>query len=87
MVLDRTNAPDLTAQPFYRHLAATWVHHLCARIVITWFGFSYGALVWTMAFPIVLGWHATFLVNSAAHLWGYQPYDTGARWACLCSSG
>lgn len=37
------------------------------------------AVCWTMAFPLVLGWHTTFLVNSAAHVWGSRPYETG-RW-------
>jgi fatty-acid desaturase len=35
------------------------------------------ALVWSFAFPLVIGYHATFLVNSASHVWGYQPYETG----------
>ena len=25
----------------------------------------------------MIGWHATFLVNSACHIWGAQPYDAG----------
>jgi fatty-acid desaturase len=33
---------------------------------------------WSIAVPMVLGWHSTFLVNSAAHTWGTRPYDTGA---------
>jgi hypothetical protein len=35
------------------------------------------ALVWTFAFPLVVGYHATFLVNSASHVWGSRPYETG----------
>jgi hypothetical protein len=31
---------------------------------------------------MVAGWHSTFLVNSAAHTWGRQPYDTGG-----CATG
>jgi len=46
---------------------------LCVQYLFGW-----GAVIWTYAFPVVIGWHSIFLVNSAAHLWGCQPYDTGA---------
>jgi hypothetical protein len=32
---------------------------------------------WTCAFPLVWGYHTTFLVNSASHIWGSRPYNTG----------
>jgi fatty-acid desaturase len=35
------------------------------------------AVAWSIAVPMVAGWHSTFLVNSAAHVWGRQPYETG----------
>ena len=35
------------------------------------------AVAWTLAIPMVAGWHSTWLVNSAAHTYGRQPYDTG----------
>jgi fatty-acid desaturase len=41
--------------------------------------FGWGAVVWTNAFPVMIGWHFIFLVNSACHLWGRQPYDAGAQ--------
>ena len=28
-------------------------------------------------------YHITWFVNSAAHAWGYQDYETGAAWGCL----
>jgi len=39
--------------------------------------FGWGTILWTNSFPLLLGWHGMFLVNSASHLWGRQPYDTG----------
>lgn len=42
--------------------------------------YRYGGMelvAWTIAVPMVFGWHSTFLVNSAAHVYGRQPYDTG----------
>lgn len=46
-------------------------------LVIVQAVFGWGAVVWTNAFPILWGWHTIFLVNSASHLWGRQPYDAG----------
>ena len=49
-------------------------------------------LVWGLFFRTTFVYHATWLVNSAAHLWGYQTYDTneGSRnnwWVALLSYG
>jgi len=35
------------------------------------------ALAWGFFVPIMVTWHATFLVNSLAHVWGRQRYATG----------
>jgi stearoyl-CoA desaturase (delta-9 desaturase) len=34
-------------------------------------------LLWGVFVRTVAVWHITWLVNSAAHLWGDRPYDTG----------
>lgn len=34
-------------------------------------------LLWGVFVRTVAVWHITWLVNSAAHLWGHRPYDTG----------
>ena len=34
-------------------------------------------LLWGVFVRTVAVWHITWLVNSAAHLWGRRPYDTG----------
>lgn len=39
--------------------------------------FGWQAVSWSFALPVVIGWHFIFLVNSGAHLWGRQPYDSG----------
>ena len=49
-------------------------------------------LVWGFFFRTAFVYHATWLVNSAAHLWGYQNYETneGSRnnwWVALFSYG
>eukprot|EP00879_Flechtneria_rotunda_P014913 GHRR01015583.1.p1 GENE.GHRR01015583.1~~GHRR01015583.1.p1 ORF type:complete len:384 (+),score=68.88 GHRR01015583.1:424-1575(+) len=90
--LDHSNVTDLTCQPFYKFLQATWFWQLIARHLITQAFFGTEAVCWTLAFPIVWGWHVTFLVNSAAHLWGYQIYETGDLsrnnwWVALLTAG
>eukprot|EP00879_Flechtneria_rotunda_P022364 GHRR01023598.1.p1 GENE.GHRR01023598.1~~GHRR01023598.1.p1 ORF type:complete len:117 (+),score=34.19 GHRR01023598.1:790-1140(+) len=49
-------------------------------------------VAWTIAVPMVFGWHSTFLVNSASHVYGRQPYETGdlstnCWWVALISFG
>ena len=49
-------------------------------------------LIWGLFFRTAFVYHATWLVNSAAHLWGYQTYNTneGSRnnwWVALVSYG
>ena len=49
-------------------------------------------LVWGFFFRTAFVYHVTWLVNSAAHLWGYQSFDTneGSRnnwWVALLSYG
>lgn len=49
-------------------------------------------IVWGVFLRIVVVLHATSLVNSATHLWGYRPYDTpeGSRnnwWVAVVSLG
>lgn len=78
-MLDHSNVPDLTSQVFYRFLAATWFPQLLIRHALTQYFGGLSAVVWTLAFPTVWGWHVTFLVNSAAHIWGRQPYNTGGH--------
>ena len=49
-------------------------------------------LIWGLFFRTAFVYHITWLVNSAAHLWGYQTYNTneGSRnnwWVALMSYG
>jgi fatty-acid desaturase len=39
--------------------------------------FGASLLVWGVFVRAVAVWHITWLVNSAAHLWGYRNYETG----------
>ena len=49
-------------------------------------------MVWGIFVRLVFGWHCTWLVNSAAHMFGYQTYDSrddsrNCWWVALLSFG
>ena len=69
-------APDLAKDPFYRWLTTYhWVP-------LTVLGFSllaiggWGLVNWAIFLRVVLGLHATWLVNSATHMWGGRRFAT-----------
>ncbi len=72
-------APDLAADPFYRWLN-TW-----HWVPLTVFGFVVLALggwpmvFWLVFFRVTVGLHATWLVNSATHMWGGRRFDDQGR--------
>lgn len=78
---------DLLRDPFYMRLErnGAWLtiylaHALLfffvgAAIAGPWFGVS--LVVWGVFVRTVLVWHVTWSVNSLAHRWGYQTYNTG----------
>ena len=81
----RVFAKDIDRDPFLRWLEI-YYYPLHFSVALLLFGIGYAsagvnggfsALIWGGALRIVAVWHVTFLVNSAAHVWGYQTYDTG----------
>ena len=76
-VSDRSNASDIASQPFYRFVTATYPLHIIASAALL---FALGGLpwlVWGFCVRTVWVYHVTWFVNSAAHVWGSQPYATG----------
>ena len=64
---------------------AHWIAFFVAGALAGWFlhgtlagTFYLGAsfLIWGVFVRTVIGWHITWAVNSVAHVWGYQNYDT-----------
>jgi stearoyl-CoA desaturase (delta-9 desaturase) len=85
-------APDLARDPVQRFLERTCVLQtfVLGAILLAIGGLPW--LIWGVFARLVLVYHGTWLVNSAAHLWGYQTYDTneGSRnnwWVALVSFG
>ncbi len=69
-------APDLARDPFYVWLNNYhWVPLLLSGVLL----FAIGGLplvLWGICVRVVFGLHATWLVNSATHLWGRRRFNT-----------
>jgi len=69
-------APDLAKDKFYVWLNNYhWVPVLAlAAVLYAMGGISY--VLWGVCLRIVVGLHATWLVNSATHMWGSRRFET-----------
>ncbi len=85
-------AADLEAKAFHRFLETYWL------LLIVGLGFcllrigGMSWLVWGLFVRMTLVYHATWLVNSAGHKFGYRTYDTGdlstnCWWVALLTFG
>lgn len=84
-------APDLQRDPFMRWLDR--YHYFFPSILgigLLAFG-GWGAFLWGFCLRTVLTWHSTWLVNSAAHIWGYRPFKneraTNNWWVAIVALG
>jgi stearoyl-CoA desaturase (delta-9 desaturase) len=69
-------SPDLLRDPYLVFLNN---YYFLTPIVVAIALFAIGGwtmVVWGIVFRTVIGWHATWLVNSATHLWGKRRFDT-----------
>nr|WP_250564755.1 fatty acid desaturase [Adonisia turfae] len=85
-------APDLMRQPFYRFLNNYFLlfQVLLALLLYAIGGWSF--VIYGVFVRAVCLWHATWLVNSATHTWGYRTFhtDDNARnlwWVSLVTYG
>jgi len=69
-------ASDLAKDPAHRLIHRTHVlqQGLLGLLLFAWGGWP--CVVWGVFVRTVFVYHGTWLVNSAAHLWGYQSYQT-----------
>ncbi len=67
--------PDLIRQPFYRKRYIQWLPTVVLATLCLIFG-GVPAVLWGVTLPVVVGWHQTWLVNSATHIWGKRRFDT-----------
>ncbi|HUB31443.1 MAG TPA: fatty acid desaturase [Bryobacteraceae bacterium] len=85
-------APDLAKDPFY-----VWLnnYHWVPILVLTAILYAFGGLpmvLWGTCVRIIAGLHATWLVNSATHMWGSRRFATrddsrNNWWVALISFG
>jgi stearoyl-CoA desaturase (delta-9 desaturase) len=69
-------APDLAKDPFY-----VWLnnYHWVTILVLAAMLYAIGGLpmmLWGTCLRVVVGLHATWLVNSATHMWGGRRFNT-----------
>ncbi len=85
-------AKDLVRDPmhiFWNRTQGYWVVGTSLLVLFIW---GWSMFVWAVCLRMVLSYHSTWLVNSAAHCWGYRLYETpeGSRnlwWVALASYG
>jgi fatty-acid desaturase len=88
----RRYVPDLSKDPF--HVALTkwhWVPQVVLGLAFLAFG-GWTYVFWAIFFRTVVGLHATWLVNSATHLWGSRRFmtrddSTNNWWVALLTFG
>jgi fatty-acid desaturase len=85
-------APDLIKDPFYRWLNSFYyIPLLVVGVMLFLFG-GWGVLLWGVFLRLTLALHATWLVNSATHLWGRKRFNTvddsrNSWWVALLTFG
>ncbi|HEX8746215.1 MAG TPA: fatty acid desaturase [Pyrinomonadaceae bacterium] len=85
-------APDLMKDPVHRWLEKWYfVPLIILGIVLLAVG-GWPMLFWGIFFRVTLGFHGTWLVNSATHLWGKRRFETtddsrNSWWVALLSFG
>jgi stearoyl-CoA desaturase (delta-9 desaturase) len=74
--MERRYAPELVADPVHRFLNRVHVlpNVLLGLALYAWGGWS--LVVWGVFLRMVVTLHATWLVNSATHTWGYRTFET-----------
>jgi sn-2 palmitoyl-lipid 9-desaturase len=74
--MERRWAPELVADPVHRVLNRLhWVPNVVLGLAFYAIG-GFPLLVWGIGVRLVLTLHGTWLVNSAAHTWGYRTWET-----------
>jgi stearoyl-CoA desaturase (delta-9 desaturase) len=69
--------PDLRRDKFYHWLSKYhWITQVVVGVTVLYFG-GWNMVLWGVFLRTVVGLHATWLVNSATHLWGSQRWATG----------
>lgn len=69
--------PDLRKDKFHVFMSKYhWMTQVVVGLTVLYF-FGWNVTLWAVFLRTVVGLHATWLVNSATHLWGTQRFATG----------
>ena len=85
-------APDLARDPFYRWLNSYhWIPLTATGLVLLAVG-GWSMVLWGVFLRVTFGLHATWLVNSATHMWGSRRFETrddsrNSWWVALLTFG
>ena len=74
----------MAKDPFYQHLAKHYTWHVVGQFAAIYLLGGLPALLWAGCLRTVWVYHITWFVNSAAHVWGYQDYNTGVCVGAWC---
>jgi stearoyl-CoA desaturase (delta-9 desaturase) len=70
-------APDMIKDPFYVWLNKYfYVSTIVLAVALLALG-GWGVMLWGISLRVTLALHATWLVNSATHMWGRRRFETG----------
>jgi fatty-acid desaturase len=88
----RRYAPDLMKDPVHVWLNRLYFVPLIVFGMALFFVGGWQALLWGVFFRVTFGLHATWLVNSATHLWGRRRFETAddstnSWWVALLTFG
>ncbi len=75
--VDRHNVSDLERIPELRFLHRWRLLPATILGVTSWLLLDWSGLFWGFFLALVATWHATFTINSLAHVFGTQRFDTG----------
>jgi stearoyl-CoA desaturase (delta-9 desaturase) len=85
-------APDLAKDKFYVWLSKYhWIPLVVTGVLLLAIG-GWPAVMWGIFLRVTLGLHATWLVNSATHMWGSRRFNTrdhsrNSWWVALLTGG
>lgn len=90
--LYRLYAPDLAKDRLLQFFERTYSLWLIAFAAVLYLIGGMSLLLWGLCLRIVIGYHTTWLINSASHVWGYRNYETtddsrNLWWAGLLAYG
>jgi len=69
-------SPDLIRDPYLVFLDKYYYITIVLSGIALWAIGGWTMVVWAVFFRVVVGWHFTWLVNSATHLWGSRRFVT-----------